>query len=285
MRVYNMCESLSITGARPVLATSLAILLHAASSLTSDAALIITYAESPGEMNSTLSGTSVLNFNSLPAGARQSNLVWSGVGTIDLIYVLGADRYGGATSTGLVGGPVTNYVVQSSTVGGANATATTTLTFVADQAYFGLWWSAGDASNQLRFYKDGLLVADYSTETLLEAVAGDVGYKGNPTTTYQGLNGNEAYAFINFYGMDGVTWDTISFSNVTTSGFESDNWTSRAIAYGELPGEDPGDLPGKAVAVVTGTVVTAIPEPKGAVIAGLVAAALLLKRRRNLIFC
>lgn len=279
-----MCETLSITGTGPVLAASLAILLHAASSLTSDAALIITYAETPGEMNSTLSGTSVLNFNSLTAGSRQSNLAWSGVGTIDLIYVLGADRYGGATSTGLVSGPVTNYVVQSSTVGGANATATTTLSFNTDQAYFGLWWSAGDASNQLRFYKDGSLVADYSTETLLEAVAGDVGYKGNPTTTFKGLNGNEAYAFINFYGMEGVAWDTITFSNVNSSGFESDNWTTRTLAYGELPGEDPGDLPGKAVAVVTGNIVTAIPEPKGAVFAGLVAAVLLLKRGRTTSF-
>lgn len=276
-----MYSSRFLTGAKPVLATTLALALHAASSHSSDAALIITYAENPGEMETTLSGTSVFTFNSLVTNTKHTNVEWTGVGTIDQVFVSPANVYGGATDTGLLNGTPTRYAVQSATVGGANATAVTILDFSTEQAYFGLWWSAGDASNQLQFYRDGELVADYSTATLLNAVAADTGYKGNPTVAYNGQNMNEAYAFVNFYGMDGTTWDRIVFTNSATSGFESDNWTTRTLAYGELPDEDPENLPGKKVAEVEGTTVTTIPEPSGTLFAGVAGMTLILLRRRK----
>ncbi|GAA5482655.1 Npun_F0296 family exosortase-dependent surface protein [Haloferula sargassicola] len=258
----------------------LVLALGLAGATSSQAALIITYAESPGEMQTTLTSTQVFTFNSLPGNSRQSNVSWAGVGTINQVYVRSADQYGGATLDGLTTGTNTNYAVQSTSVGGGSATSSTTLTFAAEQAYFGLWWSAGDPNNQLQFYKNSVLVAQYSTLTLLDAVAADAGYKGNPTTAFVGKNAGEGYAFVNFFGLEGTTWDTIVFTNTANTGFESDNWTTRFEAYGTLPGEDPDELPGKEVAKVTGTRVETLPEPTAVVFAGLGGLLALVRRRR-----
>lgn len=237
-----------------------------------NAALIITHAEDSNSYNSTLSNTTVLTFDSATAGTKATNLVWSNgtstVGTIDRVYIKASDVYGGAGPAG------SNYAVQSQTVGGSNATPTTTITFAAEHAYFGLWWSAGDALNVLTFYSDGYLVAEFTTSTLLNMLTAD--YKGNPRTNE---NPGQAYAFINFFGMEGTTWDQVVFSNQGNSGFESDNWTDRATAWGTLPGED-GPPPGVPVITLTDSKPSVIPEPSSALFA-LSALSLLAARRRR----
>jgi len=71
----------------------------------------------------------------------------------------------------------------------------------------------------------------------------------------QGKDSGEAFAFINFYAVNGATFDKIVMSNPGSSGFESDNWTVRAPAYGTVSG-DGSTLPGVPVEDVNGTNVT-----------------------------
>ena len=209
--------------------------------------LIVSYAESPGSMNSSLTGTSVLNFDSLPLGLN-TGVTWTGVGTIDKVYTLTADAYGGAGGS--------HYPVQSADNSLGNIPVTT-LSLNTKSGYFGLWWSAGDAHNSLDFYNGASLVASFVTADLGTLPST---YKGNPNSGHLGQNSSEYYTFLNFYG-NGVLWDKIVFSNNNgTSGFESDNWTSRVAPWGSGPGES-GPVPGVPVVVINGNTVTSVPEP------------------------
>lgn len=215
--------------------------------------VLLTYAEDPGAQKTTVKNTSFISFDNLSAGAN-SNVVWAGVGTYDNAYILDANKYGGAEGTG-------TYIVQSTSLGGANAVATTTLTLNTPSSYFGLWWSAGDATNRLAFYNGTDLVADFTTATLLSMLPDS--YKDNPNDLYHGLVLDEKFAFFNVYGDIGTTWDSIVFTNNGSSGFESDNHTTRVEAWGTGPGED-GPAPGVPVMKVDGTTVSpgvaAVPE-------------------------
>jgi len=218
--------------------------------------LIVSYAGSAGAMSSTVQDASVLTFDGMHSAnsGHQSNLNWSGVGTIDSVYVRTANQYGGANNT--------DYAVQSSS-SGLGDTPKTTLTLNHSSSYFGLWWSAGDAKNVLDFYSGGTggkLVAQFVTADLGSLPAT---YRGNPNTgSNRGADGNEYFSFLNFFG-NGVSWDTVVFSNLGSSGFESDNWTSRVAAWGSGP-HDSGPLPGVPVIEINGTTVSTIssvPEP------------------------
>ncbi|MDB6078619.1 MAG: hypothetical protein JWO82_2366 [Akkermansiaceae bacterium] len=239
---------------------------------SASAQLLVSYAENPDSVNSTLQNTNTYDFNNLSTG-QHDGAQWSGVGTFDHLYILAADEYGGAADASHPNG--SNYSVQSNTVGGG-AVNSTTLTLNSEHAYFGFWWSAGDATNVLSFYKGADLVAQYSTQTLLDVLAAQPGYKGNPINRSQ--NSSQSYAFINFLGLDGATWDKIVLTNLNSSGFESDNYTDRAAAWTQAAD---GDLPGVPVAIVNGTTVTQIPEASTSLLvasAGLLAA---FRRRRS----
>ncbi len=239
-----------------------------AAALPIHAAVIVSYAEVPGEYNSTLQNTTVFDFNSLDTG-YQSNVAWSGVGSYDQLTVMPVDVYGGA------GNPNgSNYSVQ-----GAGGVSESTLNLTSGTGYFGLWWSAGDNQNVLEFYSGSFLVARFTTQTLLDALTDQPGYHGNPMTgTFSGGNYAEPYAFVNFFGEGDTTWDRIVFTNTSGSGFESDNHTVRDLTWGGYEGED-GPMPGHLVARVDGNTVTLVPEPASTGLAGL-GFALLLRRRR-----
>ena len=233
-----------------------------AASGQSQAPLTITYFENPTMVNSSLKDTSVTDFSDWAkngAGAYK-DLTWSGVGTIDEVYLQKANLYGGATGTGY-------YPVQSaapSGVGGPNAVAETTLTLNKPSSYFGLWWSAGDPYNTLSFYSGNTLIASFDTKTILDNLPNS--YFGNPTTKFNGQDRGEPFAFLNVYAKQGVTWDRVVMNNDGSSGFESDNWTVRSQAWGTLAGET-GSAPGRQVATVSGTKVSllAAPEPANVV--------------------
>lgn len=220
-------------------------------SQSSQAAIVVTYAETPGTTTTTISGTQEFAFSSAASTGsiyspgltvgKQNNLSWPGVGTIDTVYMQNADQYGAATGTRV-------YPVQSSSVGSPNNTPTTTLSLNTQNAYFGIWWSAGDANNQLQFFNGTSLVATFTTASLLSALPST--YKGNPTTQFKGQDSSEDFAFINFYGSSGTTWNSVKFSNVASTGFESDNWTTRTNAWGTGPGETPGAYPGIALETI-----------------------------------
>jgi hypothetical protein len=230
----------------------------------SQQSLTVTYIENPTMVNSSLQDTSVTDFSAWAqngAGAYK-DLTWSGVGTIDEVYLQKANLYGGATGTGY-------YPVQSqapSGVGGPNAIDQTTLTLNKPSSYFGLWWSAGDPYNTLSFYSGNTLVATFDTKSILDSLPQS--YFGNPTGTFKGQDGGEPFAFLNVYGKPGVTWNRVVFDNPGSSGFESDNWTVRSQAWGTLPGES-GAAPGVHVATVTGNQIALIAAPEPAnVVAG-----------------
>ena len=79
--------------------------------------------------------------------------------------------------------------------------------------------------------------------------------------------------------MEGTTWDQVVFSNQGTSGFESDNWTDRANAWGTQPGET-GPVPGVQVVSLTDSKLSPIPEPSSTLCV-LSALSLLATRRRR----
>lgn len=214
--------------------------------------VLLTYAENPGQQFTSLSGASVQTFDSAFVGntTAQTNFEWAGVGTYDSISVIPANQYGGSGGSGF-------YLVQSQSVGAK--VVTTTLSLNTPSSYFGLWWSAGDTKNRLQFYSGATLIADFTTESLVNVLPST--YSGNPNVPFLGQNSGEKYAFFNIYADDGTTFDKIVFSNLGNSGFESDNHTVRAAAWGSIPGED-GPAPGVPVAKIDGTTVSTVAVPE-----------------------
>lgn len=207
--------------------------------LPASASVIITYAEEPSAYQSTLSGTDVYDFNNLSTG-KSTNVVWDGVGKFDQLFVKNADAYGGAPDAANPTGSM--YSLQ----GAGTKLITSTLFLATDSAYFGMWWSAGDARNVLSFYDGDNLVSRFTTSSLMQPLPAS--YDGNPLN--RKVNSGEPYAFINFFGDETTVWDRIVFSNDGSSGFESDNYTTRVAAWN--PAVDDA-LPGVVVAQVTGT--------------------------------
>jgi hypothetical protein len=222
----------------------LTFLLASASAWHSNAAVIVTYAEDPSAYHSSLANTQVFDFNTVKTGVS-TNVAWSGVGTFSQLFVKSVDAYGGASDATNPNG--TRYSVQ----GAGTSVLTTTLDLTTDSSYFGMWWSAGDARNVLEFYNNNTLVSQFTTVSLLEPLPAS--YDGNPRNRL--INSREPYAFINFFADEGTTWDRIVLRNNGSSGFESDNYTTRVAAWDPLID---GALPGVPVAIVEGTTSTAV---------------------------
>jgi len=205
------------------------------------AATLVTVAEDANEFNSSLLNTTVFTFDDLRIGTNR-NVDWKGVGSFDQLNVLNANQYGGApTELFPKGSP---YSVQ----GVGSSVKQSVLTLATPSSYFGLFWSAGDAANRMSFFDSGKLVAEFTTENLMNLLPRE--YYGNPLNRSQ--NTREPYGFINFYGDASTKWDQIVFSNTSTSGFESDNYTSRVQAWSA---KEDGAIAGRAVAVVEGSTV------------------------------
>jgi hypothetical protein len=225
----------------PIIAAGLFLVTTA----RTQAGVIVTYAENPNAETSALSNTQLFDFNNLSTG-RSTNVSWSGVGTFDQLYIKNADQYGGATDSTHPNG--TKYSVQ----GAGTSVSTTTLSLNEASSYFGFWWSAGDSHNVLDFYKGGNLVGEFNTASLLTPLGSE--YDGNPRN--RSLNSGEPYAFINFYGDINTEWDKIVFRNNASSGFESDNYTSRVMSFNS--NIDSGSVPGNALQRITGTTTTTL---------------------------
>jgi len=71
-------------------------------------------------------------------------------------------------------------------------------------------------------------------------------YYGNPIN--RGQNRGEPYAFINFYGDQSTSWDKVVLTNAGSSGFESDNYTSRTQAWSV---KSDGGIQGRPIQVVS----------------------------------
>lgn len=216
--------------------------------LATQASVIITYAEDPNETISSLGGTQVFDFNNLSTG-RNRNVVWDGVGTFNQLYIKSADAYGGAADALNPKGSL--YSLQ----GAGTSVLSSTLKLESPSSYFGMWWSAGDAKNVLEFYNGDTLMGRFTTASLMEPLPAS--YDGNPIN--RSINRGEPYGFINFFGDETTVWDRIVLTNDGSSGFESDNYTTRVAAWDPLVD---GALPGVPVAIVEGKTTTAITEEK-----------------------
>lgn len=226
-----------ITSLRPIV--SLAIFLSLLGSGSASADLVLT-ANDPGSQQSTIAGVTTQTFNSIDTGRYQSLDVGIGKLSADNLEIVKADSYGGAGGSG-------HYF----SVGAQSGGVTATLTLNTPQAYFGMWWSAADALNKLTFLSGGKTVATFDSSAALGSLSS--AYLGNPNGSG---NDGEKYAYLNFYGTNGTTFDQIVFSNANTgTGFESDNWS---VTTKEVPPPYPGTI-------INGVV----PEPRSLVLMGL----------------
>ena len=202
---------------------ALVISLIALGSRDASADLVLT-ANSAGSQQSTVAGVTTQNFDSFATGHYLSLNIGIGTLTSDNMAIVAANQYGGAGSTG-------NYF----SIGAQSGGTTATLNLNSPQAYFGIWWSAADALNKISFLSGGQTVASFNSAAALGSL--DSSYKGNPNNTSQ--DAGEKFAYLNFIGTNGTTFDQIVFSNLNTStGFESDNWS---VTPDSVPDPYPGN--------------------------------------------
>jgi hypothetical protein len=213
--------------ARTALVCSLATLgMGAASADTIQASFLAAGVQTPAGIT-----TNYETFNSRPAGSGNgfttnfNGSSYTGTYTGG-ITISAANQYGGAGGSGVFPTTTSSY----------------TLALNKSANYFGLWFSALDAGNQLQFYSNGSLVYSFTPADFISLVGEcpGTGFCGNPNNHQ---DGGEQFAYLNFYDPTG-TFDSIVFSQISGGGFESDN---HAVAMLSAP---PG-----------GTIITPTPEP------------------------
>jgi len=202
-----------------------AVVVGAAIGSQSAHAAINVSVEAAGVQASTRSNLTTEDFNSRTLGTFTS--LGTSIGSYSaadnhtaIILAPTADggAYGGANNT--------QYVSVGAQAGNTGGTMVLSLNGPAN--YFGLWWAAMDSQNILKIYSGGVggtLLGTYTAATMASYVTGS-GYNGNPNN---GLNTNEKYAYVNFDGTAGTTFDTITFTNSSSTGFESDNHSIRSV--------------------------------------------------------
>lgn len=206
------------------------------------------YISAPTVQNTFVSGAEIETFNTASTGACPTTWVTDSSTTIGTITTTGcsvtaANQYGGATS-----GAGSNQLVRPSGSGtnyvSVPSNKSVTLTLAQAENYLGFWWSAGDATNTIRLYSGGVngdLVGTFSTGTLVNLLNGGAGtitplsgsgtyntcdYYGNPVRVASlcgNLSGSEPFAYVHLVGSNGLTFDTVVFSQGNSGGFEFDN--------------------------------------------------------------
>jgi outer membrane autotransporter protein len=157
------------------------------------------------------------------------------IGSYSRGLIVSANQFGGAGGKGL-------YFDVNTTIG-VNSPSAVILTFKSPQRYFGLWWSAGDPNNVLQFKSGNTLLQTFTTADVTNFINGLPAatrslYRGNPNAAFKGQDSSENFAFLNFFAdptNPKVTFNTVTFSNSKTTGFESDNHTI-AASYTDLSG-------------------------------------------------
>jgi hypothetical protein len=217
--------------------------------VSSHAGLVFTI-ENPGVEASTVPGVTTETFNSQPIGPF-SGSVMGGLGSLSTGgNIVAPDAFGGASPP--PGG--SDYYA----VGVQSGQLQSTLTLATPQHYFGMYWSAGDAGNQLEFFDHGTLLASYVVASITPSLT--PAYYGNPNN---GLDSSEPFVYLDFTTTGASAITSVVFLNASTgSGFEMDNFsvTSQQIT-------PPGN-----------------PVPEGGVTAGMLGGAIALMgvfRRRS----
>ena len=161
------------------------------------------------------------------------------------LQVLSNDLYGGAvTPVPSAGTSCTSSTCRYPELYSGSYTLSLSTKGTPGVNYFGLWISALDANNDLKFYSGSTLLYDFTPTLMAQYIqmrSDAASYKGNPAT---GEDAGEYFSFVNFFANDG-TFDSVVFSNSSGSGFESDNATvayrtSSAVFGNAIP--EPGSL-------------------------------------------
>ena len=219
---------------------SLAVLVTAAAFLTPASAGIIFTREAAGVQFTTVAGAITETFDSAALGSFSGA---SAIGTYSLGGVVNSgNAWGGSNQT--------NHI----DVGAQSGTTSFSVDFGKNIFYFGFYWGAGDAQNEVQFYQGLTKVAAFKvgdTSASLPAA-----YWGNPNT---GQNKGEPYVYLNFTAAPNTPFNkVVFFNNGTGTGFETD---SHSIF------DQPINPPG-------------VPEPSTwALMAGAIAVLAALKRR------
>lgn len=207
------------------------------------AGMILT-AEAPGVQSSQVSGVTTETFDGFSHGSggefytSLNTVIGNLASPSPGLGIIQATLYGGA-------GGVGNYFAI-----GNGLSPEATLILNGPQAYFGFWWSAADPYNEVEFRSGGQLVASFNPGTALGELT-DPGYYGNPNSAFLHQDGWEKFAYLNFYGTGGTTFDEIVFRNPgTASDFEADNFSVRATPVDTTSGTP-----------LDGGVTVAAPEP------------------------
>lgn len=213
----------------------------------SASSILVTYdaAGSQAPANSICSDC-YLSFDSLNNGAQNYSAQFGSTGVTGSytnLNIVSANQYGGAGGTG-----------KYAEVGVQSGTTSYSLALSKQVNYFGLWWSAGDAQNDLQFYSGGTLISSFSTADMISLVgncsnpSGNA-FCGNPNSSGRAQDNGEPFAYLNFFGQNGTSFDRVVFANNTTgTGFESDN---HAVAI----------LNGSTTTGTPVTTLTGAPEP------------------------
>lgn len=204
--------------------------------------------------DSGFSGVTILteNFNHLSPGAAgtfpgASPYVSAAIGAT---YTAGGGLTGGAGSRIIAndqygGHEEGNYL--GITAGSSLTISLGTTEYVNGAQYFGFYFTAGDARNQIDLYDGDTLLLSFSTASLIALLPKDttVGtinggshntndYYGKPGT---GQNSNEPYAYLHFVATGGSTFDKIVLQQNTgsTAIFENDNHSIMEVAPASIP--------------------------------------------------
>lgn len=183
----------------------------------------------------------VESFDTRASGASFTTNFGTGTkitGVYSSTSIIAADQYGGAGGSGKY--PVAN------TNAPYNVALTTTLTTGIN--YFGFWLSALDPGNQVAFYKNNVLLYNFTPNNLIAALgacSAANAYCGNPNTASPRSNNTQLYAFVNFLDTNG-TFDSVRFTeNPANGGYEFDNHTvgfATTLSGTNVPVPEPASL-------------------------------------------
>ena len=139
--------------------------------------------------------------------------------------------YSGASTTDSV--PTTGGTASMMAVVPMGGAATFTLASPA--RYVGFHWEAGNRYDRVRLFSGNKLIADFSFETLMDALNDTNFQSADGLTTYtvadyygnpvSGQQGHEPYAYVHIFTSGGVTFDSVEISEDADSPgqFEFDN--------------------------------------------------------------
>jgi hypothetical protein len=216
-------------------------------------AQVVVTIDAPGVQSSTVPGVTTETFDGFAPGIYTSLTSTIGTYTSPGEAVVSADQYGGAGGTG-------NYF----SIGAQSGQLTATLALLGDQGYFGFWFSAGDALNQIQLFENNTLEYTLDTPTLLSFINSQPNaaqYFGNPNS---GQDSGEPFAYVNFFGTNGAVFNKIVFNNTSiATGFESDNHSIASSAQ------------------IVGTPITPEPGAWAMTVTGCLSGAAFLRRKRG----